>query len=40
MIWKIDVGKFFRQLFVRLRFHGTYVNCKINYCQIFLDKKV
>ena len=26
MTWKIDIGKFLRQLFVRLRFHGTYVN--------------
>ena len=26
MTWKIDIGKCLRQLFVRLRFHGTYVN--------------
>ena len=38
MIWKIDTGNFLLQ-FLRLEFHGTYVNCKINYHQIFLDKK-
>ena len=40
MIWKIDIRNFLGQLFLRLGFHGTYVNSKINYCQTFLDKKV
>ena len=39
MIWKIDTGNFLHQ-FLRLKFHGTYINCKINYRQIFLDKKL
>ena len=36
----IGIENFLHHLFLGVGFHRAYVNCKINYRQIFLDKKV